>query len=295
MKCKICFSDNTKVIYKGKIRNGGLGQYTENDIEMHQCTDCGVIWHEDVISDIKKYYESEEYRVSLENSSEESNFYKLHDKETFEKFRYTGTAIWRDKVVADIGCGCGAFLDFLKGVSKKIIAIEPSEKYRSIMQKKGFETFAYSEDAKKIYENAIDVITSFDVIEHVSDPENFLNGVFSLLKQGGQAYIGTPTDAPIMRELLGSIYEKKILYSTQHLWIFSKENLMIMAKKCGFGQVDIKFYQRYSIENMLGWLKEKEANSNMKYNSVLYSLNGVWKSQCEMREMSDYIVLELKK
>lgn len=31
MKCKICSGENTKIIYNGKIRNGGLGKYTEEE------------------------------------------------------------------------------------------------------------------------------------------------------------------------------------------------------------------------------------------------------------------------
>ena len=117
------------------IRNGGLGKYTENAVDMWQCENCGVIWHEPVIEDTKAYYESKEYRNSLEGSTEQEMFYKLHDRETLDKFEYTGTEIFRHKVVSDIGCGAGAFLDFLKGVADTIIAIEPSEAYRVVMEK----------------------------------------------------------------------------------------------------------------------------------------------------------------
>lgn len=110
MKCSLCGSGNVKAIYDGKIRNGGLGRYTDTDVKMYQCLDCGVIWHEDVAGNLKQYYESKEYRQSLEGSSEEKDFYRKHDGETLDKFQYTGTKIFRRKIVADIGCGCGAFL-----------------------------------------------------------------------------------------------------------------------------------------------------------------------------------------
>ena len=147
MECKICKSKNIKIAYNGLIRNGGLGKYTKNPIAMYQCCDCDVIWHEKTI-DTKEYYESQEYRKDLEGTSEEADFYRLHDKESLDKFQYTGTTIFRNKVVADIGCGAGAFLDYIKGVAKEIIAIEPSETYRKIMDKKGFHTYAYASDVK---------------------------------------------------------------------------------------------------------------------------------------------------
>ena len=141
MQCKICGSKEIRIVYNGKIRNGGVGKYTENNIPIYQCKNCRVLWHETVVVDMKEYYESTEYRNLLEGGSEEADFYRLHDKENMNKFQYTGTTIFRNKIVADVGCGCGAFLDFLSGAVNKVIAIEPSEKYREVMEKKGFLTF----------------------------------------------------------------------------------------------------------------------------------------------------------
>ena len=123
MKCKICDSDQNKIIYNGIIRNGGLAKYNIKNMPIYQCEECGVIWHEKKIDDLKQYYESVEYREKLEGSSEYKEFYELLDNEPLDKFRYTGTDIYRDKIVADVGCGCGAFLDFVKGVSKEVVAI----------------------------------------------------------------------------------------------------------------------------------------------------------------------------
>lgn len=295
MKCKICGSENIDIIYNDLIRDGGLGQYTKKPIKIFQCKNCDVIWHDNEIADVKEYYETEEYRNELEGSSEEEKFYELHDKETFDKLNYTGTTIFRNKIVADIGCGCGAFLDYISGVAREVVAVEPSLKYRNIMIKKGFNAYAYAEEAKKNYKDKIDVITSFDVIEHVQSPESFIKDVYDLLTAGGKEIIGTPTDAPVMRSMLGKDYEKKLLFSTQHLWILSEKNLRIISEKCGFKNIDIKYYQRYGIDNMLGWLKEKEPKSEIKQKFITETLNNVWKAQLVDNGLADYIVLYLEK
>lgn len=36
MKCKICDSDQNKIIYNGIIRNGGLGKYTIKNVPIYQ-------------------------------------------------------------------------------------------------------------------------------------------------------------------------------------------------------------------------------------------------------------------
>lgn len=293
--CKLCKSGDSRIIYKGKIRNGGLGKYTEDDVAMYQCNSCNVIWHDNVICNSKEYYESNEYRDALEGSADEEQFYALHDKESLNKFEYTGTTIYRDKVVADIGCGCGAFLDFIKGVAQKVIAIEPSAKYRKIMDRKGFFTYPYADDAKNDYTENVDVVVSFDVIEHVESPQKFVQDCFDLLKPGGQAVIGTPTDAPIMRELLGEIYERKLLFSTQHIWIFSEKNLKDLTEKAGFSDVKVKYFQRYGIGNMLGWVRDKEPCTEINREIFCGTLDSAWKSECEQKGLADYIVLYLKK
>lgn len=294
MSCQLCRSENVQIIYKGKIRDGGLGKYTSTDVSMYQCLSCNTIWHENSLPDVQHYYASSEYRTSLEGGTEEERFYKLHDKETLKKFQYTGTDIFRNKVVGDIGCGCGAFLDFLKGVAKEIIAIEPSEIYRAIMQKKGFNTFPYAKDAKK-YRGGVDVVTSFDVIEHVEDPEQFMKDVFILLGENGTGIIGTPTDAPVMRNLLGELYERELLFSVQHLWIFSEYSLKMLARNAGFEKMEVKYFQRYGLGNLLGWLREKRPCSDITENFITATLDNAWKSQCSANKLADYIVLYVYK
>lgn len=107
MNCRLCNSNHVEITYHGIIRDGGLGKYTKTPITMWQCKNCDVIWHEPIIEDVKNYYESEIYRDFLEGTSDIEDFYRMHDKETLDKFQYTGTAAFRHKVVSDIGCGGG--------------------------------------------------------------------------------------------------------------------------------------------------------------------------------------------
>ncbi len=116
-----------------------------------------------------------------------------------------------------------------------------------------------------------------------------------MLTYGGKAIIGTPTDAPVMRSLLGNDYEKKLLFSTQHLWILSEKNLRMISEKCGFRKATFKYYQRYGIGNMLGWLKEKEPKSEINQEFITETLNNVWKAQLVDNGLADYIVLYLEK
>lgn len=104
-ECKICGSKKIKEEYSGIIRDGGIGKYTKSPVTMFKCEDCNTIWHEPIL-DTHNYYESDEYRLSLEDSVEEADFYKIHDKESIDKLSYTGMFLeirWLQILDADAG------------------------------------------------------------------------------------------------------------------------------------------------------------------------------------------------
>lgn len=299
MNCKICFGGSVKKIWDSPIRHGGLDCYTKEPVAEYQCQDCGVIWHENVIPDIADYYESAEYRSSVSPGFGEKDYSRMGDKDdkgNKDKLFYTGTEIFENRIVSDLGCLAGAFLDCVRGAAKETVAIEPSEMGRKAMKDKGYEhIYAYAGDALRDYKNRIEVLTSFDVIEHVEDPEAFLTDVYDLLAKNGQAVIGTPTEAPVLRRLLGEAYEKQVLFSVQHIWVFSKESLEILAKRIGFSKITIKIFQMYGLDNLFGWLRDKKPNSAIGAELLGENINSAWKSHCAETGIGDYMVMYLEK
>ncbi len=295
MKCLICGCTEDEVIYDDYIRDGAPGTLTSMKYKMHQCKQCHTIWHETDKQENLDYYQSAEYRNKLENSTEISSYYHLHDKEVLEKLQYTGTELFRNAKVADIGCAGGSFLDFVSGAANEIIAIEPSEVYRKHLSAKGYHTYAYAKEALTDYSERVDVVTSFDVIEHVDNPVEFMKDVYDLLKDGGKAVIGTPSDCPIMRELMGKEYEQKLLFSFQHPWILSKESFAMCCENAGFHKVSIVPKQRYGLSNVLFWLKEREPRGHCKYNFISETLDRVYQTEVEAKELADYLVAYVEK
>lgn len=183
MKCGICGSDDTAVIYDDVVRNGGIGKYTDEKYQMYQCQACGTIFHKLDEAKSDAYYQSTEYRLEMNETADVDGYDRLHDGEVLEKLEYTGTDIYRNKIVADIGCGGGSFLDFVAGAAKEIVAIEPSASFRKALSAKGYRAYPYASDAMHDFAGKIDVVTSFDVIEHVNDPAEFMKDVHALLSK----------------------------------------------------------------------------------------------------------------
>lgn len=292
MVCKLCGGNKTEIIYDDYIRKGAWGILTKEKYKIYQCDFCKVIWHDR--DDMKEFYESAEYRMEIEKAADIESYYDNHDREVLEKLQYTGTDIYRNKVVCDIGCGGGSFLNFVAGAAKTVVAIEPSEIYRKNLTNREYETYSYASEALQDWEGRIDVVTSFDVIEHVENPREFIHEIRRLLAPGGRAVIGTPTDAPVMRKTLGHEYEQ-FLFTYQHPWILSEESMKLICREEGIESAEIAYRQRYGIGNFASWLLNRKPKGDIHNELLSNTLNNTWKSELEQSGMADYMVLYIKK
>jgi 2-polyprenyl-3-methyl-5-hydroxy-6-metoxy-1,4-benzoquinol methylase len=75
-----------------------------------------------------------------------------------------------------------------------------------------------------------DVVTAFDVVEHVAEPSAFLSDVAAVLKPGGRFYVSTPDAGSLMARALGRHWH---FYSPYHLSYFSPRTLAAAAARHG--------------------------------------------------------------
>src|SRR5207249_10956114 len=86
-----------------------------------------------------------------------------------------------------------------------------------------------------------DVITMWDVIEHLPDPAGALETMRRLLRPGGLLAISTmDVDAPVAR-LLGRRWP---WYMQMHLWYFSRRTLTRMVQASGYDVIGIRRHCR---------------------------------------------------
>lgn len=254
MECRICGSKEYETVYQGIIRDGCFGKYTKETVSVYKCHKCGAMYHENVKGIGETFYESGKYREDMDETID--GYELLHDKEVLEKLQYTGTGIFRNKIIADIGCGGGSFLDFIQGAALEVIGIEPTEGFREKLCGKGYRAYAYMDDATII--------------------------------------IGTPTEQPMMRMALGKEYDR-FLFSTQHLWVLNEKSLKFLAGLAGFKNIEVKYKQRYGLGNLISWIKNKKPMGNVGYEYISDSVDKNWIANSEERELADYIVMYAEK
>lgn len=293
MKCKLCGGDE-QTIYMGPLKTGLITGHTDKNYPVFQCKRCKVIWNEAYKDLHDDFYESGEYRERIEGNSESETYHQLHDQDVLWHLETTGTDIFRQKVVCDIGCGGGSFLDFINTVSKKAVAIEPNKKYHDALKRQGYSVFQYAQDAMEEYAGKIDVITSFDVIEHVNDPKLFAKDAFELLSDGGKCIIGTPTDYPVLRQMLGDEFNR-FIFQVQHPWVFSETSLRNIFEEAGFKDIQVIPSQKFGLGNLLAWLNERKPRGDVKYPFISPAIDAVYRQEMAKNGYAEYLTVYAEK
>ena len=138
----------------------------------------------------------------------------------------------------DIGCGAGFFLNSAKERGWNCYGMEILFEYVKFAQ----ENFALenihleSLDESITFEpNTFDVITLWDLIEHLRNPIESLKNIYQIMKPGGLLVMWTPN-------VKNSIFlkEKWIGYRIlQHFYFFSEESLTNLLEKVGFKIISV--------------------------------------------------------
>ena len=100
--------------------------------------------------------------------------------------------------VIDIGCGEGKFLSYLQNEKNcHCEGLELNEKAQQIalsnQLKVGNETI---QEFSKMNKNAFDVVTFFQVLEHISDVDSFLKSAIEVAKPGAKIILAVPNNDP---------------------------------------------------------------------------------------------------
>ena len=97
-------------------------------------------------------------------------------------------AIFKSKgSVLDVGCNTGTLLDFAHGIGCKTSGVEFSSASREIIVEKGHSAYSTFEETTGEY----DVITVFDLVEHLYYVPIFLKGCYEKLTKKGKLIIFT--------------------------------------------------------------------------------------------------------
>jgi len=140
--------------------------------------------------------------------------------------------------IGDVGAGFGLFLSELRQLwpEADIRAIEPSVDMARIIREKGFPVIESMVEDVPVAEGGFDLLTSFELFEHLHNPSAVLIKVASLLKKGGYFYITTLNGLGFDIQLFWE--RSKSVSPPHHLNFFNPSSMEILLDRCGFELVE---------------------------------------------------------
>jgi 2-polyprenyl-3-methyl-5-hydroxy-6-metoxy-1,4-benzoquinol methylase len=195
-----------------------------------KCSNCGFVFSERIPT-------NEELNFYYSNYG--SNFYcsdltikrynEILDK--MEPFRQTGRLL-------DIGCGIGFFLDEAKKRSWEVYGTEYSERLIGLLREKGITIHDGQLNSENYEEGFFDIVTSFEVIEHINNPTSELKQIATLLRKGGLVYLTTPNFNSLLRRRLKIQYN--VIKYPEHLSYYTPKSLSRLFHLNGFKKLQVE-------------------------------------------------------
>lgn len=229
MICPICETDSSKYLSLYDDRYGYSGTF-----ELFACRGCGHKTLEfeaipDIIRELyTEYYPRSDFRIEDHKPYKEAHgFLSWFNGYKSSPFRWVPENVR----VLDIGCGFGESLGYHKNRGCEAYGVEADENIRRVAERFGYKVHVglFTPD---IYEpEFFDYVTMAQVIEHVTDPVETLEGVARILKPGGYAILSTPNSNGWGARVFGRKWINwHAPYHTQH---FSFKSMEIAAKAAG--------------------------------------------------------------
>jgi len=131
----------------------------------------------------------------------------------------------------DVGCHIGVFLEIARKRGWEAWGVEPSRWAAAQAREKGLRVITGTLREAALPDEFFDVVTMWDVIEHLTDPLDELQEVHRVLKEGGMLCVHTmDIESPLAR-IMG---ERWPWFMEMHLYYFSRSTLARMLEKAGF-------------------------------------------------------------
>ncbi len=85
----------------------------------------------------------------------------------------------------------------------------------------------------------LDSLLAGEILEHVTNPIDFLNDCFKAIIPGGRIILSTPNPNSFIERVLTITLSRRYFYTTEHIFIFPQRWLIRLMEIAGFNQVKL--------------------------------------------------------
>ena len=254
--CPACLSNNLEHSFK------------KEGFDYEACKDCGTLFASPrpPLEDFVKFYEdspSSSYWAKVffptVADARRKSMFAPKVKEISELFKKKDFKI---ETIIDVGAGHGIFLEEWQKVNQesKIFAVEPGKELANICRSKGIETLEKIVEEADEYSNKGDLVTSFEVIEHCTNPIEYIQSLKNITKDGGYVVISGVSIDGFDIQILGK--ESKTIAPPYHINFISVEGFYALFKLAGFSEVEVITPGKLDLDIVLNNLQEDKLQSS---------------------------------
>ncbi len=225
-ECYLCGSINNKTVF------------LENQIPILECLNCGHIFSSYEQSDHYDGYWGEEESKEFDLEWWDKAHRKVYSTFIQEFLKE------KEGSILDVGCGLGFFVKSVMNQKPKwnVIGYEMSKTAVKFAREKNGLTnvFEGMVEHSNIPKNSLDIITMWDVIEHIPKPKPLLKYLYSLLKPNGFLFIQTPNfpiqliKAKLKVAIFGMKPNGHYLEAKDHINNYKLKTIRDLALSCNF-------------------------------------------------------------
>ncbi len=224
-----------------------------------RCTHCKTLFVENPPPDTSFLYDE-----SYFFSGERGGGYGSYDEEkeamrgTFEKCLDHIAREAPQGTLFDIGAATGYFLALARARGYRVAGVDISEAASREAQKKGIQVWSGSLATMPPSQELYNIVTAFDVLEHVAHPREMLQQVHTILAKDGVVFGSTPDSGSFTARLLGKRWH--LLCPPEHLALMNDASLRDALTSEGFevlwtGRIIKRFSPPYILQTASRWLK----------------------------------------
>ena len=245
--CNLCGHDDTRVRFPSTLPEGTAPQNVEafrctspgygRHHTIVKCQNCGLIYTNPRFTgdEILDSYVAVEDPLYLEERDGRVLTFERHLR-PLEKVKAPPGKL------VDVGAYTGVFVEIAAQHGWDAYGVEPSHWAVEQAREGGLHMIEGTLASSGLDENSLDVVTMWDVIEHVSNPLGEMQQAQRLLKPGGLLVVHTMDIDSGFARLMGGRWPWLM---EMHIYYFSQRTLKHMLEKAGFTVVGIEPQGRY--------------------------------------------------
>lgn len=227
VRCDLCGADHSLPLLERKDRFSG------KTFCYVRCHSCGLIYlnprpdSEEILSYYPAGYEA---YLPIQTLSVVERWQKKRALRMLSRFVSQYQSSGR---LLDVGCGTGDFLKEMQNLGWEVQGVEPDSQSVATARKiYGLDVFAGPLSTFQAPEEVFDVVTMWDVLEHLPSPKSALQQIYRWLRNNGYLIFSIPNLQSFDANLFGTYWIG--WDAPRHLYLFPISTLINLLNTIGF-------------------------------------------------------------